>query len=90
MRTLSLVFSLLYAASAFAAETLVTTEDVQSVRFVGETIEGPFFTSGAKVTVLAKEGDWVRVRKGDDYGWVERSRLAENAPQPTLEAPPAE
>ena len=87
MRVLGLVIGMMVASSAYAADVVWMTEDVQAKRFLGEEVVGPFFESGTRLDVLITEGDWVRVRKGADFGWVELKSVTEE--EPVAEAPAA-
>ncbi len=60
-------------------------EDVSSVRFVGESVPGPELRAGQRITVVAAEGDSVRVMAGDRLGWVARGAI-----RPIAELPPVE
>jgi SH3-like domain-containing protein len=71
---------ILFGASAFAADEMFMVENVQAKRFINEDIEGPFLSSGTRVNVVIKEGDWVRVRNGESFGWVRATNLSETEP----------
>ncbi len=88
MRTLGLVVGLIFANSAFAADIVWMTEDVQAKRFLGEAVVGPFFSTGTRLDVLVREADWVRVRKGGDFGWVEAKSVTEEEPIVPIPAAP--
>jgi hypothetical protein len=85
VRLLALIGALV-GNTAFAADVMWMTEDAQAKRFVGEEVVGPFFAMGTRLEVLTREGEWVRVRKAADYGWVESKLLSEEEPI----APPAD
>ena len=92
MRILVLIVGIVLGNSALAADAVWMTEDVQSKRFLGDEVVGPFFATGTRLDVLFREGDWVRVRKGEDYGWVEAKAVSEEepiAPAPDAPAEPA-
>ncbi|MBW2255729.1 MAG: hypothetical protein JRI25_14160 [Deltaproteobacteria bacterium] len=59
----------------------VLTQDAETVRFLDDDTAGPALDEGEKVTVLFREGDLVRVRKGERYGWVASSVLTDAAPE---------
>ena len=72
---------LLWGMLAGAAETVVVTEDVQSLRFPDdEKVQGPFLSAGDEVEVVFEEGDRVRIRKGTTWGWIPRGVTAQQAP----------
>jgi len=86
MRMRPYVFSVLLAALAVASparaqESAWATRDAETVRFPDADTAGPKLEEGDEVTVLFREGDLVRVRKGDRYGWVEASVLTDTAPE---------
>jgi hypothetical protein len=88
VRVLGLVVGLIFANSAFAAEIAWMTEGVQAKRFLGEEVVGPFFEAGTRLDVLVEEGEWIRVRKGEDFGWVELKSITKEEPvAATPEAP---
>ena len=63
--------------------------DTQSVRFPEGDVEGPLLLAGTEVEVIVTDGDRVRVRKDDRYGWVPASALTDVSPAPpTLPSAP--
>lgn len=76
------MFSLLalFMALAAAEETLWTTENVDSTRFMNEATSGPSFTAGAQVTVVYREGAVARVQGPGGLGWVPAAKLSDTAP----------
>jgi hypothetical protein len=71
-----------------SAEARWLVADTASQRFPGEEIAGPTFTAGTEVEVIVTDGDRVRVRKDEQYGWVPASALTDAAPIPTLPTSP--
>lgn len=62
--------------------------DTQSQRFPEGDVQGPLLTAGTEVEVIVTEGDRVRVRSKDLYGWVPASALTDVAPAPALPTSP--
>lgn len=89
MRWLVLWFS--FVSSAFAAdtETAWLTADAESKRFFGESVSGPKFDAGTKVTVLVRDGETVRIFVGDRFGWVPATSITTTAPKGAESAVPA-
>jgi hypothetical protein len=81
MRWWLFVASMLFGSSAFAAETVYATAEVASQRFLDADTAGPTFAKDARLEVLVREGDRVRVREGDSYGWVLASTVTSEAPE---------
>lgn len=76
------VASLLWVAGpAWADDTLWLAKDADSTRFLGESVPGPKFSAGTRVTVLLREGEQARVFVGDRYGWVPSAALTDQAPK---------
>lgn len=69
-----------------------TVEEVASVRFLGEQVEGPTFAAGEELELVTEKDGWVRVKQGERYGWVPADKLAEQKPAADAAdaAPPAE
>jgi hypothetical protein len=65
-----------------SADTSYIQADTPSKRFPDATVAGPAFLAGTAVTVLVTEGEWVRVAKGDQFGWVPATALATTPPVP--------
>ncbi|TNE92866.1 MAG: hypothetical protein EP330_00350 [Deltaproteobacteria bacterium] len=87
MRTLFSLAALLLCTPALAQDVGFVQEDVVAKRFPDAEVDGPSLVKGARVTVLVREEDRVRVRAGTTYGWVAASVIADTAPEGT--APPA-
>lgn len=96
MRLLSFIL-LLLPGLAFAQQPIqfdlgptgpvrYTTQEVTSVRFLGEEVQGPVFKSGERLEILTEKEGWVRVRLGERYGWVPSDLLAEEPPADDSEA----
>lgn len=62
-------------------------EEVASVRFLGEEVPGPTLSAGEQVELITEKDGWVRVKKGERYGWVPAGKLVE---EPPAEDPPSE
>lgn len=86
-RTLCTLAALLFSSSALAQEAAWAVEDVVAQRFADADVEGPQVTKGARVSVLVREDDRVRVRVGTDYGWIPATAIS--AERPAAIAPPA-
>jgi hypothetical protein len=90
------ILLLTVAQPAWAQEAAWVAEDAETVRFLDDDTAGPALNEGDRVTVLFREGDLVRVRKGERYGWVAGSVLTDAAPEAatptetTPAAPPGE
>lgn len=84
MRFIVMVAALLLTAPALAQEgdneVGFVQEDTTSLRFPDAEVEGPDLVSGARVTVLVREEDRVRVRAGTSYGWVPASAIGPDKP----------
>jgi hypothetical protein len=78
-----------HAMAQDVGDTAWTTEKVDSSRFVGEPTPGPVYDAETKVTVLAVEGDKVRVFAGTRFGWVAASQLTTTPPADAAVTPPA-
>ncbi|MCO4746569.1 MAG: hypothetical protein KC912_17375 [Proteobacteria bacterium] len=83
-RILCTLAALLVSSSAFAQETAWAIEDVASKRFPDAEVEGPKVSEGARVTVLVREEERVRVRVGTDYGWIPAASLSDENPAGAL------
>lgn len=67
-----------------------TTEAAKSKRFFDDAEQnGPVFGPAASVRVLIRENGMVRVRSGEDYGWLPASAVVSENPKPatTLQMP---
>ncbi len=81
-------FLVMVTAPAWAqdvGERAEVVDDVSSLRFVGESVPGPDLRAGQRITVVAAEGDSLRVMAGDRLGWVARGAI-----RPIAELPPVE
>jgi hypothetical protein len=87
MRILGCVLALVVATPALAQEVGFVQEDVVAKRFPDAETEGPSLVKGARVTVLVREGERVRVRAGTSFGWVPATAIGEAMPEGS--APPA-
>jgi hypothetical protein len=65
-----------------------TTGEASSQRFPDADVAGPVFAAGTRLEVLVREGDRVRVRAGEDYGWVSASLVTAVAPEGAESAEP--
>ena len=67
-----------------------TTDAAKSKRFAADKEQtGPVFAPASSVRVLIRENGMIRVRSGDDYGWLPESAVANENPKPatTLSMP---
>ncbi len=88
MRIVLSLVALLLTVPAFAqeaGETTVMAETTRGDRFPDADVAGANFEEGSEVTVLFVMGDRIRVRRGDQYGWVAKANVV-----PTVDAVPAE
>jgi hypothetical protein len=86
------MLALLLASLAFA-ETLTASQPVACTRWPGEKGISLALQAGDEVEVIAREGAFVRVRKGTEYGWADSGALqttaaAGSARPDTASAPP--
>jgi hypothetical protein len=74
---------LLLLSLAFAQdpEQAWLVEDATALRFPDAEVPGPELDANERVTVLFREGDLVRVRAGDEYGWVPSAKITTTAPE---------
>ena len=79
MRRLLVAIALLLPLSALA-EDVWLAEEAPSTRFSDAELAGPLFESGEKVELLFEDGEIVRVRKGDRYGWVPATAITRERP----------
>ena len=78
-----LVLSLLFltlAPAAWAQEVVYATGEVASLRFPDATVVGPTFSKDARLTVLFRQGERIRVTNGDVYGWIPATSVTTEAP----------
>lgn len=61
------------------------TEEITSVRFLGEDVQGPVFEPGERLEIITEKDGWVRVRLGERYGWVRADQLATSPPSDDAE-----
>lgn len=87
-RTLCTLAALLISATSFAQDTAWAVEDVASSRFADADVEGPKVAEGARLTVLVREADRVRVAVGTDYGWIPLASISDEKPLIESSAPP--
>lgn len=83
MRLVVSLFALVLALPAAAQEVgdvVELAESANSLRFYDADVTGPVFEAGVALRVLYVEGDRVRLRRGDRYGWVNWSELVFEAP----------
>jgi hypothetical protein len=74
MKRLILLVVLLVPGLAWAADEVVwTLTEATSTRFADRDVAGPVFKAGTKLVVLVHDGDRLRVRDGDDFGWVKEA-----------------
>lgn len=55
--------------------------DVEAKRFAEGDEAGPALKAGDEVELVFTEGDRVRIKKGDRYGWIAASAVTEEAPE---------
>lgn len=82
MRALALL-GMLVSTQALAVDpgdTVFVKSDVESARFLDDPTPGPTFDESARVTVLFRVGDRIRVFVGDKYGWVLDRQVTSEAP----------
>lgn len=75
------MWMLLWPFPALAAEIVWATDTVESVRFADADVKGPTFEAKARLEVLFRDGDRVRVRRGDSYGWIPAAKTTATAPE---------
>jgi len=66
------------------------TQEIASVRFLGEDVKGPVFQAGERLELITEKDGWVRVRQGDRYGWVPADALSAEPPADDAQAAGAE
>lgn len=71
---------LLVATPALAADEVWTLTETKSVRFSDRDVAGPTFPAGARLEVLVREGDRLRVQAGDEMGWIGKASVTDVAP----------
>ena len=71
--------------TAAHAEDAWTTRDVSLVRWPEAVLEAAPVTAevaeGDKVVILLEDGDQVRVRAGEAFGWVAADALTKESPE---------
>ncbi len=87
MRSLVVLVLLAIAPSAFGQDARWMIEDAESMRFVEADTKGPDFRDGEKVTLLYTEGDLLRVRRGDRYGWIPATAVTADEPERATDLP---
>jgi hypothetical protein len=65
-------------------KTLFVVEDTTSKRFADTEQSGKVFISGDRVQVLSEADGWVRIMKGNTFGWVPEASLSVEAPAPAI------
>lgn len=61
-------------------KTLFVIEDTASKRFVDSDQDGKSFISGDRVQVLSEAEGWIRVMKGNTFGWLPEASLSAEDP----------
>lgn len=64
------------------AETQFVTAPTQAVRWPGDAMVTVTLAAGDPVEVVVRDGALARIRKGGDFGWVDATMLAAEAPRP--------
>lgn len=81
VRSMMILVALTLGADALA-EDAYTIAETPSTRFPDADVAGPSFDANLRVEVLVHDGDRLRVRDGDDYGWIAASAVTASAPDP--------
>ena len=76
------------SVSPKSADARWVVADTPSQRFPEGDVKGPTFTAGTEVELIVADGDRVRVRASDKYGWVPASALTDVPPMPSLPTSP--
>ena len=85
MRLIVTLLALLAAHPAFAQEIVWAAEAVTAQRFPDAEVAGPAIEEGARLKVLARQDDLVRVQVGTDFGWVGADAVVDTPPVPDVE-----
>jgi hypothetical protein len=80
------VFLLLFSLAL--AEDLWAVAPAEGVRWPDVPTVSVKLTAGDEVEVMVRDGDKVRVRKGNDFGWVAATALTDVAPPKVEDAGP--
>lgn len=68
------------ASAQDVGDTVWLVDDTDTLRFLGSDVAGPGFGGGMAVTVVAREGDHLRVGQGTRFGWVPISAVTTTRP----------
>ena len=80
MRRLWVLSLLIFGHVAWASDVVYPTAEVTSVRFPDADTVGPTFAKDARLEVLVQDGERLRVRDGDNYGWIDAAAVTSEAP----------
>ena len=81
MKRALLTLWLLIPSVGWAQDTVWTTAETPSARFPDAETPGPTFKANERLTVLATEGNRIRVMGNAEYGWIPRSAVTEKMPE---------
>ncbi len=76
-----------WAQDHATGDEVFMVSETRSERFADADHAGPTFRDAESVTVLYVEGDRVRVRKGDRFGWVDATKVTADSPVVNSNAP---
>ena len=86
---MSLIVALWMSSIALAQDTVWAVEDAPSKRFTDAELSGPPIFTNDRLVVLYRENGLIRVRKGNDYGWIAETAVTDVEPEglnlPTVE-----
>jgi hypothetical protein len=69
------------AASAAGPEVVWSIAETESRRFPDADTAGPKFAPSTRLEVLVRDPARLRVRSGDEYGWVPVAAVTSTAPE---------
>lgn len=81
MKRVMLALWLLIPSVGWAQDTVWTTAETPSVRFPDADTAGPTFKANERLTVLATEGNRIRVMGNAEYGWIPKSAVTDKMPE---------
>ncbi len=81
MKRLLFVVAMAFPSVGWAQDAVFAKAETASVRFPDAEIAGPTFSANARLTVLAREGDRIRVMGNAEYGWIPATAVTDVMPE---------
>ncbi len=80
MKKVLFLVAMLIPSVGWAQDVVWAKAETASTRFPDAEVAGPMFAANERLTVLARDGNRIRVMGSAEYGWIPAAAVTETMP----------